>query len=208
MPRGAAPWCSSKHPTFVKAIPRQQFCCFSQVPAGLSSWLVASCAFLAATYCGLLCTLCRSRVALPGRCAVSRQSSAAQQVGWAWWCALWLDFCACQAPVPAGWPVRQAPSGKHAVCVVVSGHLQMGIDAGRQEQWGPGRARALCRQWFLLASAQLDLWGRQAGGGAAWVFKVVFDGHASRLAHDLVVRALLQEARAIVVWNKMSWLRM
>ncbi len=38
----------------------QLFWCLSQVPAGLSSWL------LAASYCGPLCALCRLRDALPG----------------------------------------------------------------------------------------------------------------------------------------------
>jgi hypothetical protein len=148
----------------------QQLWCVFQVPAVLSSWLCGKLHVLG--HCLLWAALHSVQVA---RCAagcvcwMSRRSSAVQQVGWAWWYALWLDCYVCQAPAPAGWLVSQAPSGQHDVCVVVSAHLQKGGDAEWREQCGPGRARALCGQWSLLASAQLDLlrqtcWGRRCLG--------------------------------------------
>ena len=143
----------------------QPLCCVFQLPAGLSSWLCGKQSVLGR--CLMWAALRAVQVA---RCAaryvcwMSRRSSAVQQVGWAWWYALWLDCYVCQAPAPAGWLVSQAPSGQHAVCVVVSAHLQKGGGAKRREQCGPGRVRALCGQWSLLASARLDLLGRVSWG--------------------------------------------
>ena len=143
----------------------QLFWCLSQVPAGLSSWVSGKLRLL-----GRFLLWAALRAVQVARCAagyvcwMSRRSSAVQQVGWAWWYALWLDCYVCQAPAPAGWLASQASSGQHAVCAAVSAHLQMGGGAERQEQCGPGRARALCGQWSLLASAQLDLWRQTCWG--------------------------------------------
>ncbi len=41
-----------------------------------------------------------------------------------------------------------------------------------------------------------------------WVVKVVLDGHACGLVHSVIVCAVFQKAWAVVVWDKVAWLRL